>query len=91
MKKDYEKASKVFKNNCDDHSYGKSCHKYGNFMLVGRGHGKENYKEAYKYFDKGCQLNEIDSCLNQGLMLVTNNKMTGVNKDVIKVSNLKMH
>lgn len=59
-------------------------------MLVGRGHGKENYKEAYKYFDKGCQLNEIDSCLNQGLMLVTNNKMTGVDKDVMKVS-LKYH
>lgn len=84
VKKDFEKAGKVFKNNCDEYHYAKSCHKFGNFSLLGRGQGRENFQEAYKYFEKGCTLNEPDSCFHQGLMLVTNNDQTKINKNVVK-------
>ncbi|KAJ8984103.1 hypothetical protein NQ317_017312 [Molorchus minor] len=37
IKKDYEKAAKVYRNNCDEYKYGKSCLKYGTYSLLGRG------------------------------------------------------
>ena len=37
VKKDYEKAAKVYKTNCDDYKYGHSCFKYGNLVIMGKG------------------------------------------------------
>lgn len=41
IKKDFEKASKVYKSNCDDYSYGKSCLKYGHYSFLGKGRASE--------------------------------------------------
>lgn len=37
IKKDFEKASKVYKSNCDDYKYGKSCLKFGHYSFLGKG------------------------------------------------------
>ncbi|XP_056648515.1 cytochrome c oxidase assembly factor 7 homolog [Diorhabda carinulata] len=84
IKKDYEKAGKVYRTNCDDYKYGKSCLKYGTYSLLGKGSKTSDYKLAYDYFEKGCHLEEPDSCLNQGLLLITKNDKPELKQDVIK-------
>lgn len=37
IKKDFEKASKVYRSNCDDYGYGKSCLKFGHYSFLGKG------------------------------------------------------
>ncbi|KAK8405752.1 hypothetical protein O3P69_001917 [Scylla paramamosain] len=71
VKKDFEKAAKVFRSNCDDSSYPKSCYKYANYNFLGKG-CKQNMDEAYSYYLKGCTAGDYDSCLNGGLMCVSN-------------------
>lgn len=44
VKKDYEKAAKIYKNNCDELNFGKSCYKFGNYTLLGKGREVENPK-----------------------------------------------
>ncbi|KAG5887070.1 hypothetical protein JTB14_018242 [Gonioctena quinquepunctata] len=84
IKKDYEKAAKVYRNNCDEYKYGKSCLKYGTYSLLGRGSKQSDFRQAYDYFEKGCNLEEPDSCLNQGLLLITKNDRPEIKQDVIK-------
>ncbi|XP_074040279.1 cytochrome c oxidase assembly factor 7 [Leptinotarsa decemlineata] len=84
IKKDFEKAGKVYKNNCDEYKYGKSCLKYGTYSLLGRGTKQSDFKQAYDYFEKGCNLEEPDSCLNQALLLITKNDRPDIKQDVIK-------
>lgn len=85
IKKDYEKAAKVYKNNCDEYKYGRSCLKYGTYSLLGKGTKKSDFKVAHDYFEKGCNLEEPDACLNQGLLLITKNDCPELQQDVIKV------
>lgn len=85
IKHDYEKAAKVYKNNCDEFKYGKSCMKYATYSLLGKGSKKSDFKLAYDYFEKGCNLEEPDSCLNQGLLLITKNNEVEIKQDVLKV------
>ncbi|KRT85845.1 hypothetical protein AMK59_1025 [Oryctes borbonicus] len=84
IKKDYEKASKVYKSNCDDNRFGKSCLKFGTYALLGKAGLKEDYKTAYEYFKKGCEDNVSDSCFNQGILLISNAHKCGVMSDPIK-------
>ncbi|XP_072393220.1 cytochrome c oxidase assembly factor 7 homolog [Diabrotica undecimpunctata] len=84
IKKDYEKAGKVYRTNCDDYKYGKSCLKYGTYSLLGKGSKISNFKLAYDYFEKGCNLAEPDSCLNQGLLLITKNEKSEIKQDILK-------
>lgn len=86
IKKDHEKAAKVYKNNCDEYLYGKSCLKYGGYCLTGKGVKQSDYPLAYSYFEKGCNLNEPYSCFNQAILLVTKNDSFGVEQDVLKVT-----
>ncbi|XP_037036849.1 cytochrome c oxidase assembly factor 7 homolog [Bradysia coprophila] len=86
IKKDFEKASKVYRSNCDDYGYGRSCLKYGNYSFLGKGKSgtSGSVSEAYKYYEKGCSLNEPDSCLHSGLILVSRSMKEEVNRDVKK-------
>ncbi|XP_017781401.1 PREDICTED: cytochrome c oxidase assembly factor 7 homolog [Nicrophorus vespilloides] len=84
IKKDYDKAGKVYKTNCDDYKYGKSCLKYGTYCLLGKGGIKEDFPVAYNYLETGCKNNEADACFNQGLLLVTDNEKRGINMDILK-------
>lgn len=83
IKKDFSKAAKVYKNNCDDHNYGKSCLKYAKFLLTGKSI-KEDYKDGYNYLEKACNQNEPDACFHQGLMLLTSNEKANQPYDVLK-------
>ena len=67
FEKSLEKARIVYKKNCDDYQYGHSCFKYANYCFVGRG-GEKEPKEAYKYYEKGCDQDFASACLNGGLM-----------------------
>lgn len=86
--KDFQKASRVYKTNCDDYKYPKSCYKYGAYSLLGKGVKKHDYKEAYNYFEKGCELNNPEACLHQGLLLVSNNSSNGISPNILKVRSL---
>ncbi|XP_047539230.1 cytochrome c oxidase assembly factor 7 homolog [Vanessa atalanta] len=84
IKKDFDKAAKVYKSNCMEYNYGKSCLKYGNYALIGRGREKSDPQEALKYFEKGCELNDPTSCLHAGLLLTATGPAITVQRDVPK-------
>lgn len=86
IKKDFEKASKVYRSNCDDYGYARSCLKFGNYSFLGKGKSgtKGDPKQAYKYYEKGCNLNDADSCLHSGLILVSRSMSKDVERDVPK-------
>ncbi|XP_063547614.1 cytochrome c oxidase assembly factor 7 homolog [Cydia strobilella] len=84
IKKDFEKAAKVYKSNCVDYKFGKSCLKYGNYCLVGRGKEKGDPAEALTYFEKGCELGEPSACLHAGMMLTATGPNVSIKRDVPK-------
>lgn len=88
IKKDFEKASKVYKSTCDDYGYAKSCFKFGNYSFLGKGKSgsKGDPRAAYSYYEKGCNLNDSDSCLHSGLLLVSRSMPKEIDRDVKKVS-----
>lgn len=88
IKKDFEKASKVYRSNCDDYGYSRSCLKYGNYTFLGKGKSgtKGSAAEAFKYYERGCDLKDADSCLHSGLILVSRSMSSEVKRDVAKVS-----
>ncbi|XP_041358914.1 cytochrome c oxidase assembly factor 7B-like [Gigantopelta aegis] len=74
IKKDLEKASKVFKTNCDDNNYGWSCFKVANYLLhnkVSAEKKEKNGKEIAQYFVKGCENGYVPSCHLAGLLFST--------------------
>ena len=86
IKSDFQKAGKVYKSNCDDASHPKSCNKFANYCLLGKGI-KQDMDEAYKYYIKGCELGDANSCLHGGLMYVSNSpENVDRPKDYVKVS-----
>ncbi|XP_069669394.1 cytochrome c oxidase assembly factor 7 homolog [Periplaneta americana] len=68
IKKDYTKAGKIYKSNCDDYNYGQSCYKFGTYKILGKGQQSVDRDVAYDYFLKGCELGVSESCRNAGLM-----------------------
>ncbi|XP_050668521.1 cytochrome c oxidase assembly factor 7 homolog [Leptidea sinapis] len=84
IKKDFSKAGKVFKNNCLEYKYGKSCLKIGNYNLIGKGLDKSDTQEALKYFEKGCELNEPTACLHAGLLLTGSGPDSKIDRNVPK-------
>lgn len=86
VKKDYEKARKLYKSNCDDYKFGKSCLKFGTYALLGKAGVKEDYRTAYEYFKKGCEQDVMDSCFNQGLLMISSPDKCTVKPDLTQVS-----
>lgn len=70
---DLQKAVKLYKVNCDEYGYAKSCLEYGNFAFTGvkEKNVKSDPLEALKYFEKGCSLGSSENCLNSGMLLVS--------------------
>ncbi|XP_055685267.1 cytochrome c oxidase assembly factor 7 homolog [Lutzomyia longipalpis] len=92
IKKDFEKAGKVYRSNCDDYGYARSCLKYGHYSFVGKGESgsKGDPLRAYKYYEKGCSLSDADSCLHAGLLLVSQSLPKEIKRDIPKAfENLK--
>ncbi|XP_037935557.1 cytochrome c oxidase assembly factor 7 homolog [Teleopsis dalmanni] len=86
IKKDFEKAAKVYKSTCDDYGYAKSCYKFGNYSFLGKGKSgsKGDPRSAYNYYEKGCNLNDSESCLHSGLLLVSRSMPKQMDRDVPK-------
>lgn len=88
IKKDFDKASKVYRSNCDDYGYGRSCLKFGNYSILGKGKASVNEKgdpkQAYKYYERGCELKDGDCCLHSGLLMVSKTMTASIERDVIK-------
>ncbi|XP_063696400.1 cytochrome c oxidase assembly factor 7 homolog [Culicoides brevitarsis] len=84
IKKDFDKASKVYKSNCDDYNYGKSCLKFGHYSFLAKGKAstKSDPVQALKYYEKGCDLKVSESCLNSGLLLISKNRPSTMERDV---------
>lgn len=80
IKKEFEKALDVYRTNCDDNKYGKSCFKYGNYKLIGKG-CTEDKPEAFNYYRKGCDAGCAQSCFAVGLMLTSADAIPGVARD----------
>lgn len=85
VKKDFKKARKIYKANCDDRGYAKSCFKYGNYLALGKGEGKADVAGSLRYFDEACKGNEYRACFQQGILLVSDLSNFGVKRDVKKV------
>jgi len=79
VKRDFKKAGSVYMKNCNENKHPKSCYKYGNYSLLGRGCTKSE-ERAYNYFKKGCENGSAEACYHAGLML-TSPKITTLQKD----------
>lgn len=90
-KKDYETARNVFQQTCDEYGYGRSCLKYGNYSFVGRGKAgtKPSTPDALTYYQKGCDAQTGDGCLQAGLLLISKDmEPKNPDQDFPKVSNI---
>uniref|UniRef100_R4G3T6 Cytochrome c oxidase assembly factor 7 n=1 Tax=Rhodnius prolixus TaxID=13249 RepID=R4G3T6_RHOPR len=76
ISKDFHKAAKVYKSNCEDFNYSKSCYKIGNYHMAGKGGVVQSQEKSLEYYDKGCDLGDIDSCFRAGVISVLNSKKT---------------
>ncbi|XP_076231238.1 uncharacterized protein LOC143177261 [Calliopsis andreniformis] len=74
IKQDFNEATKIYKNNCDERNYGRSCTKYGDYNVIGRGCEKD-FMQAYKYMKRGCELNDGIGCHHAGAFAVSNEKL----------------
>ncbi|XP_011874174.1 PREDICTED: uncharacterized protein LOC105565520 [Vollenhovia emeryi] len=67
-----EKAASLYKMNCDRYNYGRSCAKFGDFKVTGKG-CKKDIPTAYKYMSKGCELDDEYGCLHAGVLATSKN------------------
>jgi len=70
IKQDFKKAATVYRNNCDDYKFPRSCYKFGNYSLLGKGCTKDEGR-AYEYFQKGCENGSPAACYHAGLMVTS--------------------
>ncbi|KAF6202051.1 hypothetical protein GE061_004448 [Apolygus lucorum] len=87
ISKDYQKASKVYRSNCDDYNFPKSCYKTGTYHLSGKGGVEVNGTKAFNYYEKGCNLGDSDSCFRAGWLSILNAKKKGESKQFLKNPN----
>ncbi|XP_050402483.1 cytochrome c oxidase assembly factor 7 [Patella vulgata] len=68
MRKEFEKAGKVYKTNCDQNKHNQSCFKYGVYSLTGKGGVETDAEKALEYFTNACNLDYSPACHNAGLI-----------------------
>jgi TPR repeat protein len=69
IRSQYTEATELYKRNCDDYKYSRSCLIYSKNATLGRG-CKKNLLESCQYSFKACDLNEPEGCLNAGICLL---------------------
>ncbi|KAG5335507.1 COA7 factor, partial [Acromyrmex charruanus] len=67
IKLDTDKAASLYKTTCDQYNYARSCAKFGDFKVIGKGCEKD-IPTAYKYLSKSCELNDEYGCLHAGVL-----------------------
>ncbi|CAM2119058.1 cytochrome c oxidase assembly factor 7 [Lepidochelys kempii] len=71
VKKDFEAAAKVLKENCEKNQNSESCYKLGAYYATGKGGLTQDLKAAYNCFLKSCEKGgkkSINACHNVGLL-----------------------
>ncbi|KAJ7332715.1 hypothetical protein JRQ81_014895 [Phrynocephalus forsythii] len=74
IKKNFEGAAKVLKDNCDNNLHGESCYKLGTYYIHGKGGLPSDLKSACRYFLKSCEKGgkkSLNACHNAALLLQT--------------------
>ncbi|CAK9801026.1 Cytochrome c oxidase assembly factor 7 homolog [Anthophora quadrimaculata] len=74
IKLDQKAATRIYKQNCDEHNFAKSCAKYGDIQVIGK-ECKKNVIEAFKYMQKACDLNEPRGCLHSGVLAMSSDEL----------------
>ncbi|CAG2111145.1 unnamed protein product [Medioppia subpectinata] len=65
---DLIRSTKVFKDNCDNNGFARSCTQFGVNLLNGTGCAKDA-KKAVEYLSRGCDLNDNEGCFYTGQLL----------------------
>ncbi|XP_027318730.1 cytochrome c oxidase assembly factor 7 [Anas acuta] len=71
VKKDFQAAARVLRDNCEAHGHGESCYKLGAYQAIGKGGLDLDLKAAYKSFLKSCEKGgkkSVNACHNVGLL-----------------------
>ncbi|KAJ6662521.1 hypothetical protein lerEdw1_011657 [Lerista edwardsae] len=71
VKKNFESAAKVLKDNCENNQHSESCYKLGAYYITGKGGLTADLKAAYNCFLKSCEKGgkkSTEACHNVGLL-----------------------
>lgn len=74
IKQNPKEALNLYKKNCDERGYGRSCTKYGDYRVMGTECEKDP-KEAFKYMQKGCDKDDARGCLHAGALAISQEKL----------------
>ncbi|KOX78533.1 Sel1 repeat-containing protein 1 like protein [Melipona quadrifasciata] len=77
VKQNFKEAIKLYKKNCDERNYGRSCAKYGDYRIMGT-ECERDPVEAFKYMEKGCNQNDGRGCLHAGALALSEEKIDPV-------------
>ncbi|XP_005104925.1 cytochrome c oxidase assembly factor 7 homolog [Aplysia californica] len=66
VKKNITAAAPLYKENCDSNKYPKSCYKYGQCLITGKGipDNKPDLISALQYYEKACDYGLGSGCFN---------------------------
>ncbi|XP_011311100.1 cytochrome c oxidase assembly factor 7 homolog [Fopius arisanus] len=81
IKRDIETAANIYKANCDERNWPRSCAKFGGYVATGKGCEKD-YVEAFKYLEKSCTLNDPKGCVQAGTLATV--KSVNLEEDKVK-------
>lgn len=73
VKKEVERAAKMFKTNCDEYKYGHSCFKYGNYRIMGQG-CEIDFDDGISYEEKGCKYGYNPACYQAGIFSLSKDR-----------------
>ncbi|XP_003208919.1 cytochrome c oxidase assembly factor 7 [Meleagris gallopavo] len=71
VKKDFEAAARVLRDNCEVYGHSESCYKLGAYQAIGKGGLAADLKAAYKSFLKSCEKGgkkSVNACHSVGLL-----------------------
>ncbi|RUS90557.1 hypothetical protein EGW08_001645 [Elysia chlorotica] len=83
VRKNVDAAGPLFKENCDSKNYPKSCYKYGQCLLTGKGvpGNKVDLISALQYYEKSCDLGLAGGCFNAAQLRMTDKAKSQANVD----------
>jgi len=84
ISKDFQKAGRIYRTNCDDYQYGRSCYKAGHYYFAGKGGLDKSIDTSHDYYEKGCKYGCVDSCFRSGVLTMMNLRSKKPNRDFSK-------
>nr|CAD7262744.1 unnamed protein product [Timema shepardi] len=84
IKRDFEKAGKMYKTNCDELNFPRSCYKFGNYLVLGKGRQEESHIGGLALLEKGCEKDHAFCCYYISGIFISGIKDTPIQKDMDK-------